>query len=92
MFRCETIRNMKTIFPTIKPSLTKTHMGIPTDAINGYEAGLTSKEWLYLLYSNLFSDGISIEELEKEKKLKIKSLGSRTTIWRIKNSLKRKGY
>lgn len=71
---------MKTIFPTDKPYMDEECMYVPTDIIQIHMTDLTASEWLYLLYSGMdFNAGI-------------KSLGSRTTIWRIKKSLQRKDY
>lgn len=74
---------MNTIFPTHKPVLTDTHLEIPTDVILIHKTAprLTAVEWLYLLYNAL-----------QDKTLLNKCFKSRQTRWRIKNSLKKKGY
>ena len=71
---------MKTIFPTIKPTHNSKSISLPTDTLNKIEAGLTTAEWLYLIHTATGGQDI------------LYSLGSRTTLWRIKKSLTKKGY
>lgn len=83
---------MKTIFPTRKPKLTKEFLKIPDDIIFDFRVhGLSPREFWYLMINETT---ISEEVEEKELKEWKKSLlqGSRTTIWRVRKSLKKKGY
>lgn len=85
---------MKTIFPTILPTIDGKQHGIPVDILFPRETipNLTPAEWLFLLYFYTDPKGITGEELKKWKKRQFNSLGSRTTLWRIRRGIKEKGY
>lgn len=83
---------LKTIFPTKKPFIDKKgNLNFPTDMRWGGVTGLTIRETLYLLAYEATNGDIKHEVF----KLWMSNMGkpmSRTTEWRTKKSLERKGY
>ena len=73
---------MKTIFPSERPFVKDGRVYMPRDIVLACDTQpkITAKEWLYLLYKDVHGEKA------------IRELFSRTTIWRIKKSLARKGY
>ena len=77
----------KTIFPNKQPFFTKEGDLFVPEMISPHDSGLTSSESYYLMIL-----AASKGDLKVFKKHMSGKGGSRTTLWRIKKSLERKGY